>query len=103
VDCADRHFRHTELRQLEQARKEFVIDDEETIADYYEIREQLDTFKSDLRAVVNHPQYCLPFLQPGRLVRVRHEAMNFGWGVVVNYQKRYGPKVSATTAIDGGQ
>lgn len=83
-----------ELRQLEQAKKEFVIEDEEEIAGYYDIRQQLDILKGDLRTVVNHPQYALPFLQPGRLVKVRHESTDFGWGVVVNYQKRYGPKVS---------
>ena len=84
-----------ELRQLEKARKEFIITDEEPIADYYHIRQQLDILKGDLRAVINHPHHCLPFLQPGRLVRIRHEDTDFGWGTVVNYQKRLGPKGSA--------
>ena len=84
-----------ELRELDQTRKEIVIEDEETIADYYDIRVQLDILKSDLRAVINHPQHALPFLQPGRLVRVRHEEMDFGWGTVVNYQKRLGPRGTA--------
>lgn len=73
-------------------RDEFVIEDEETIAEYFEIKKQIETLKEDVRTVVNHPVYALPFLQPGRLVRVKHEDMDFGWTCVVNYQKRRGPK-----------
>lgn len=50
--------------------------------------------KEDVRAVVNHPVYALPFLQPGRLIRVKHGDMDFGWTCIVNYQKRRGPKNS---------
>lgn len=87
-----------ELRQLEQDKNDFKIEDEDTIADYYDIRQQLDVLKGDLRTVLNHPQYALPFLQPGRLVRIRHETADFGWGVVVNYQKRRGPRGSELPA-----
>ena len=70
------------------------IEDEDTIADYYNLREQLDIYTKDLKEVVNHPTYALPFLQPGRLVRVKHAGQEFDWGCVVNYQKRVGPRVS---------
>ena len=83
----------TELRELDVAKSAFVIPDEENIADYYELRQQLDILNKDLRDVLHHPTYALPFLQPGRLVRVKHDGLDFGWGCVVNYQKRLGPKV----------
>lgn len=83
-----------EVRELEDTRSEHVIDDEDTIADYYDIRKQLDILKDDLRTVIQHPNYALPFLQPGRLVRVKHESADFGWGCVVNYNKRMGPRGS---------
>lgn len=70
-----------------------VIPDEDNIEDYYGIRQQLEILKKDLRDVLNHPTYALPFLQPGRLVRVMHGELDFGWGCVVNYQKRLGAKV----------
>jgi ATP-dependent RNA helicase DOB1 len=70
-----------------------VIVDEPAVATYHGIRAQLDTLGADLRAVVTHPTYALPFLQPGRLVSIKHGALNFGWGVVVNYQKRLPAKV----------
>ncbi|GAA5965554.1 hypothetical protein JCM8115_001572 [Rhodotorula mucilaginosa] len=81
-----------ELRQLDEQRAGIVIPDEDNIADYYDLRQQLDILNKDLRDVLNHPTYALPFLQPGRLVRVKHDDLDFGWGVVVNYQKRLGSK-----------
>ncbi|GAA6016081.1 hypothetical protein JCM11491_000662 [Sporobolomyces phaffii] len=81
-----------ELRALDEQRASIVIPDEDNIADYYDLRQQLDILNKDLRDVLNHPTYALPFLQPGRLVRVKHDDLDFGWGVVVNYQKRVGTK-----------
>lgn len=69
------------------------IPDEAAVAEYYECRQQLDQMAADFRAVVTHPAYALPFLQSGRLVKVKHERLDFGWGVVINYQKRLPPKV----------
>lgn len=83
-----------ELKQLELDRDAVKIEEEEAISEYYNIRQQLDILAKDLRDVLNHPTYALPFLQPGRLVHVKHAEQDFGWGVVVNYQKRVGPRVS---------
>lgn len=69
-----------------------VIPQEDQIAEYYNLRKQLDIFNKDLHDVLCHPTYALPFLQPGRLVHVKQEDIDWGWGVVVNYQKRVGPK-----------
>lgn len=63
------------------------IEQEDEIQSYYEIRKQLESYKQDVRDVVNHPSYCLPFMQPGRLVRIKHLDMDFGWGAVVNYSR----------------
>jgi hypothetical protein len=82
-----------ELKSLDESKLAIVIEDEDTIADYYDLRQQLDILIKDLRDVLNHPTYALPFLQPGRLVRVKHDDLDFGWGCVVNYQKRLGPRV----------
>jgi ATP-dependent RNA helicase DOB1 len=64
------------------------------VAGYYDYRKQLDQMGEDFRLVITHPTYCLPFLQAGRLVRVKHKDANFGWGVVINFQKRIKSKVS---------
>ncbi|KAH9055150.1 rRNA-processing arch domain-containing protein [Lactarius deliciosus] len=81
-----------ELKLEEEARASMVVPDEELVAQYYEYRQQLDQMSTDFREVVHHPSYSLPFLQPGRLVKVEHKGLDFGWGVVTNYQKRLPPK-----------
>ncbi|KAI9008179.1 rRNA-processing arch domain-containing protein [Gaertneriomyces semiglobifer] len=85
-------------RQQEIYRKrleELTIPREKEIKDYYTVRTQLDEFNRDVREILNHPKYCMVFLQPGRLCRVRMDAnpetgekeKNFGWGMIVNFQK----------------
>lgn len=76
-----------------------VVPDEELVVQYYEYRQQLDQMSADFREVVHHPSYSLPFLQPGRLVKVKHNDLDFGWGVVINYQKRLPPKVCPIPTI----
>lgn len=71
-----------------------VIPDEALVAEYYEYRQQLDQMAADFRDVITHPTYSLPFLQPGRLVKVKYQKLDFGWGVIINYQKRLPPKVN---------
>lgn len=68
------------------------IPDEGTIREYYDLRQQLATYTADMRAVVNHPNYSLAFVQSGRLAQVKYMEHDFGWGVIINYQRRKSPK-----------
>ncbi|KAI9793488.1 MAG: ATP-dependent RNA helicase mtr4 [Peltula sp. TS41687] len=77
-----------ELNEMENERSGLHIDDEPTIKDYYELRQQLGTYTKDMRDVINHPNYSLQFMQPGRLVTVKYMDHEFGWGAVVNYNQR---------------
>ncbi|QIW97390.1 hypothetical protein AMS68_002908 [Peltaster fructicola] len=73
------------LREKEQQRDDMHIDDEDVIKEYYELRQSLTTYTKDMKAVVTHPQYLTKFLQVGRLVRVKYNDHDFGWGAVVGY------------------
>lgn len=77
-----------EFNTLKREKDAMTIEDEAVIAEYYKVRQQLEKHANDMRSFINHPSHCLPFLQPGRLVRVKHDNFDFGWGCVVNYQKR---------------
>ncbi|KAI5284879.1 ATP-dependent RNA helicase mtr4 [Ascosphaera aggregata] len=77
-----------ELAQLEQERSQLDIKDEGTIRNYYELRQQLEGLKEDMRVVVTHPDNCQQFLQTGRLVKIKYQQYDFDWGIIVNYQKR---------------
>ncbi|KAH8103288.1 rRNA-processing arch domain-containing protein [Cristinia sonorae] len=81
-----------ELRREEEKKESIVVPDEAQVAQYYEYRQQLDQMASDFKEVITHPNYSLPFLQPGRLVKVKYQKLDFGWGVIINYQKRVPPK-----------
>ncbi|KAI9597618.1 antiviral helicase [Syncephalis fuscata] len=76
-----------EQRALEVARNDIVIEDEALVTEYYDIRQQIEAFNTDIRTIMHHPQHVLRFLQAGRLIRVRDGDNDFGWGVIVNYQK----------------
>lgn len=90
------HFQNTasvsglekELHELETQRSGMEISDEGTIKEYYDLRKQLDTYTKDMRDVINHPNYCLQFMQSGRLVRIKYNDHDFGWGAVVNFTPR---------------
>ena len=84
---------HTELQKEEEMKSSIVVPDEKYVAEYYDYRQQLEQMKSDFREVVTHPTYSLPFLQPGRLVKVNYQKLDFGWGVIINFQKRIAGKV----------
>ncbi|EXJ58711.1 hypothetical protein A1O7_06140 [Cladophialophora yegresii CBS 114405] len=77
-----------ELQQLEAEKSAMVISDESNIRAYYELRKQLDVYAEDMRMVIVHPNYCLPFMQPGRLVEIKDGGHDFGWGAVLNFSRR---------------
>ncbi|KAK5110738.1 ATP-dependent RNA helicase mtr4 [Meristemomyces frigidus] len=76
-----------ELSVLEQKKAEMVIEDEYQIKEYYDLRQTLDGYGRDMKAVITHQDYLLKFLQSGRLVRVKYKDYDFGWGAVVNFMK----------------
>ena len=77
-----------QLHDLETQRSNMEISDEGTIREYYDLRKQLDVYTKDMRDVINHPNYCLQFMQSGRLVRIKYMDHDFGWGAVVNFTPR---------------
>ena len=63
-------FIFTELRKTEEQYNSINVPNEDQVSTYYKIRQQLDNLGSDLLTYIQKPQYLLPFLQPGRLVKV---------------------------------
>ncbi len=80
-------FIFPELKDLEQKVKETEVQNEEEVASYYRLREQLSLLGKEFHSWLVRPQYLIPFIQPGRLVSVRHRDKDFGWGAVVNFKK----------------
>eukprot|EP00795_Rhopilema_esculentum_P004965 gene4965-21311_t len=90
-----------ELKEKDRKRDEIVIPKEDTAMSYYKIRQQLDKLSKELMKFIHQPKYCLPYLQPGRLVQVSDRDQDFGWGCVVNFQKKNNQKgASASLASE---
>ncbi|KAI5144266.1 Exosome Rna Helicase Mtr4 [Manis pentadactyla] len=76
------------IKNSEEQYNKIVIPNEESVVIYYKIRQQLAKLGKEIEEYIHKPKYCLPFLQPGRLVKVKNEGDDFGWGVVVNFSKK---------------
>lgn len=83
-----------ELKKAEIDRDSIVLENEDEVGEYYELRQLLSENGADFCAVITHPTYALPFLNAGRLVEVREGDKDFGWGIVVGYNKIINPRVS---------
>ncbi|CUM65071.1 uncharacterized protein PRCAT00002693001 [Priceomyces carsonii] len=86
-----------ELSELESSRDKIQIVDEADIKEYYELRKQLESYKDDVRKVMTHPGHILPFLQSGRVIKVKICDMDYGWGMVTSFSKRSNKKGSPQT------
>ncbi|XP_010275960.1 PREDICTED: DExH-box ATP-dependent RNA helicase DExH9 isoform X2 [Nelumbo nucifera] len=87
-----------EAKNLEEERDSIIIEEEESLKNYYTLLQQYKSLKKDVCDIVFSPRYCLPFLQPGRLVRLRcnendDSTPSFSledqatWGVIINFEK----------------
>ncbi|KAM9306492.1 LOW QUALITY PROTEIN: exosome RNA helicase MTR4 [Pholidichthys leucotaenia] len=82
------------IKKLEEQYHTIDIPNEESVVTYFKIRQQLAKLGKEIQEFIHKPKYCLPFLQPGRLVKVKNEDTDFGWGVVVNFCKKTNVKTS---------
>ncbi|XP_015236934.1 PREDICTED: superkiller viralicidic activity 2-like 2 [Cyprinodon variegatus] len=83
------------IKKLEEQYHTIDIPNEESVVTYFKIRQQLAKLGKEIQEFIHKPKYCLPFLQPGRLVKVKNEDADFGWGVVVNFSKKTNTKALA--------
>lgn len=53
----------------------------------------LQQLMGNLRSEMQKPAICLPYMQPGRCVYIKNEHEEYGWGVVLNFRKKFAPDV----------
>ena len=61
---------------------------EQEVTGYARLREQLVSMSAEFHSWLTKPQYIVPFMQTGRLVRVKAGEEEFGWGAVVNCKRQ---------------
>ncbi len=96
---------YVEVKELEERRDAIKIENESSITNYYKLRQQLNKLEKDMQKYITKPVFCVPFLQAGRVVRVFNDEQkdDFGWGCVVNYQKKTNQKVMYTWILSNGK
>lgn len=78
---------YNKVQEKQKQLEAFYIKDEASISSYHHIREQLDTLGVQFHTYITNPQYLVPFLQPGRMVKIKNDEDEFEWGMVVNFKK----------------
>ena len=61
---------------------------EQEVTGYARLRQQLVSMSAEFHSWLTKPQYIVPFMQTGRLVRVKAGEEEFGWGAVVNCKRQ---------------
>ncbi|KAG7201588.1 hypothetical protein KM043_004332 [Ampulex compressa] len=79
---------YNKVKELQTAYDNVNIEKYSQIASYHDIREQLDRLSTEFRSFLTKPEYLLPFLQPGRLVKAKNDNETFDWGIIVNFKKK---------------
>ncbi|XP_013779377.1 superkiller viralicidic activity 2-like 2 [Limulus polyphemus] len=96
---------YDKLKEKQEDLDKLVIPREQEVSTYYKIRQQLANLAKEFQSYITKPLYCVPYLQPGRMIKVKNGEDDFGWGVVINYQKKTSPKdnpadVETTYVVD---
>lgn len=80
------------LKELEAERDSIPLGggdsgvEEHEVRSYFKMRDVSEKLRKEVRDAIHRPSYILPFLQEGRVVRIREAKENndFGWGAVVD-------------------
>ncbi|KAK3910367.1 Exosome RNA helicase MTR4 [Frankliniella fusca] len=77
--------------QLQEEYDNLIVPKEAQAESYYHIRTQLESLGKVYQSYITQPQYLIPFLQPGRMVKIKHESDEFDWGIIINFKKQEAP------------
>ncbi|CAF0705983.1 unnamed protein product [Brachionus calyciflorus] len=87
------------MEKCEKDYNEIKFDRENEIAQYFNLRQQIESLRNQLAGIISNPKNCLNFLNPGRLVQIVNKNDNFGWGVVISFRKRANNKLNESEPI----
>jgi len=88
-----------QIEEIKEEKKSIKLQNAKGIAELFALQDQLRASKLKAKEIVNKPIHLLPFLNPGRLCKVAGTGKDWGWGVIVNFQKKSVPKSIAKSSI----
>lgn len=87
------------IKSLSMERSKIHIENEKRVKDYFNIKSQINVLSAEFTEFIRRPEYIVPFLQAGRLLKlVSDKGADIGWSAVINFQKKKNTKPSK--AID---
>lgn len=92
--------------EIEEQISKIVIENEKVVESYFVLKKELNGLYAEYQTFIHKPEYLLPFLRPGRLVKAcGRDRAEFGWGMVLSHrranQKNSNPfKVDKNILID---
>ncbi|XKL61384.1 hypothetical protein PGB90_008441 [Kerria lacca] len=76
------------LKDLQSEFNKIKIENEDKVALYYTLQSQISIVKERIREFIVNPMYLIPFLQVGRMVKIKDELREYDWGIILNFKKR---------------
>ena len=76
------------VKSLEEQVANMKVSMEDEVSSYSRLRDQLTNLGKEFHSWLTKPQYIAPFLQPGRLVRIKSGDQEFGWGAIINMKRQ---------------
>ncbi|XVE89346.1 hypothetical protein DITRI_Ditri19aG0194700 [Diplodiscus trichospermus] len=86
-----------QVKALEEERDSMIIEEEDSLKNYYNLIKQYKSLKNDVRDIVFSPKYCLPYMKSGRPVSIRclddDNSPSFSieddvtWGVLMGFHR----------------
>lgn len=86
-----------QLDTIQDEKTKITLKQPTEIAEFFSLKTQLANTTQKAREIINLPIYVLPFLNPGRLCKVECDGVDWGWGVILNFQKKNIPTVLVNT------
>ena len=68
--------------------KAIKIDDEEVIKRKQKLQDQGKQIGEEIRKIIVKPENIVPFLVPGRMIKIKTDQFDWGWGILVSFSKQ---------------
>mgnify|MGYP003876892311 FL=1 len=79
------------VKKLEQLRKEkegIHPEHQSVVAEVYKIDQHIKLYQEKIKQIMVMPQHVLPFLKIGRIIHLKNNDIDWGWGVTINFTKK---------------
>jgi len=75
------------VADLKEKNEGLNCEDEKSIKKCDKLNAQKNEIRAEIRKIVMLPDNVIPFLSAGRVLRVKSPKVDWGWGVLLNFQK----------------